>query len=77
MLDTVKQFLWPIRRGEHKKFMPMMLMIAFIIFNCLSGASNLTECYRVVIGTFGEYKLYDPVFGDDHHTHRADDQNII
>ncbi len=33
MLSTVKQFLWPIQRGEHKKFMPMMLMIAFIIFN--------------------------------------------
>ncbi|MES2504929.1 MAG: Npt1/Npt2 family nucleotide transporter [Myxococcota bacterium] len=33
MLGKVKQFLWPIHRGEHKKFMPMMLMIAFIIFN--------------------------------------------
>src|SRR3989338_3190118 len=33
MLDTIKQFLWPIQRGEHKKFMPMMIMIACIIFN--------------------------------------------
>jgi AAA family ATP:ADP antiporter len=33
MLASLKQFLWPIQRGEHKKFMPMMLMIAFIIFN--------------------------------------------
>lgn len=33
MLTVLKQFLWPIHRGEHKKFMPMMLMIAFIIFN--------------------------------------------
>lgn len=33
MFSTLKQFLWPIQRGEHKKFMPMMLMIAFIIFN--------------------------------------------
>ncbi|MBH1989541.1 MAG: NTP/NDP exchange transporter [Myxococcaceae bacterium] len=33
MLKSLKQFLWPIQSGEHKKFMPMMLMIAFIIFN--------------------------------------------
>ncbi len=32
-MDKFLEFIWPIRRGEHKKFMPMMLMIAFIIFN--------------------------------------------
>ena len=32
-LTKVRQFLWPIQGAEHKKFMPMMFMIALIIFN--------------------------------------------
>src|SRR3989338_3191520 len=33
MLNNIKQFLWPIQRGEHKKFLQMMVVIACIIFN--------------------------------------------
>jgi ATP:ADP antiporter, AAA family len=29
----IRQFLWPIYGEEHRRFLPMMLMIAFIIFN--------------------------------------------
>ncbi len=32
-LTKIRQFLWPIYGEEHKRFLPMMLMIAFIIFN--------------------------------------------
>ena len=32
-LGKVRQFLWPIYGEENKRFLPMMLMIAFIIFN--------------------------------------------
>jgi len=32
-LNKVRHFLWPIYGAEHKRFLPMMLMIAFIIFN--------------------------------------------
>lgn len=31
--QKVRQFLWPIYGSENKRFLPMMLMIAFIIFN--------------------------------------------
>jgi AAA family ATP:ADP antiporter len=32
-VSKARQFLWPINGAEHKKFLPMMFMIALIIFN--------------------------------------------
>lgn len=32
-LSKLREFIWPINASEHKKFLPMMFMIACIIFN--------------------------------------------
>jgi AAA family ATP:ADP antiporter len=30
---TIRAFLWPVRRDEHKKFIPMILISFLICFN--------------------------------------------
>ncbi|MFS8564421.1 MAG: NTP/NDP exchange transporter [Rhabdochlamydiaceae bacterium] len=31
--STIRAFLWPVHRSEHRKFIPMLLMIFLICFN--------------------------------------------
>ena len=48
-MSSVRQFLWPIYGKEHKKFLPMALMIGMILFN-YSVLRNIKDALVVTEG---------------------------